>query len=128
MRAPYTQTLAPGGEPAPHRGGFTNAVYRVDGTAGPAGRATRPRVAVAVVCLALFGAARCALAAAPAAVPRVEVIHWWTSGGEAAAVRTLANAYTAAGGIWVDSAIAGSEQARAVAISRIAGNDAPAAV
>ncbi|HEX9473792.1 MAG TPA: ABC transporter substrate-binding protein [Steroidobacteraceae bacterium] len=66
--------------------------------------------------------------AAPAtAAPRAEVIHWWTSGGEAAAVRALANAYRAAGGVWVDTAIAGGEQARAVAISRIVGNDAPAA-
>jgi len=65
-------------------------------------------------------------AAAPVA-PRAEVIHWWTSGGEAAAVRALANAYRAAGGVWVDTAIAGGEQARAVAISRIVGNDAPAA-
>jgi glucose/mannose transport system substrate-binding protein len=42
-------------------------------------------------------------------------------------VRALADAYRAAGGVWVDTAIAGSEQARAVAISRIVGNDAPAA-
>lgn len=68
-------------------------------------------------------------AAAPvsAPLPHAEVIHWWTSGGEAAAVRTLADAYRSAGGVWVDTAIAGSEQARAVAISRIVGNDAPAA-
>ena len=59
--------------------------------------------------------------------PHAEVIHWWTSGGEAAAVRALADAFRAAGGVWVDTAIAGSEQARAVAISRIVGNDAPAA-
>lgn len=68
-----------------------------------------------------------AATAATTAAPRAEVIHWWTSGGEAAAVRALANAYRAAGGVWVDTAIAGSEQARAVAISRIVGNDAPAA-
>jgi glucose/mannose transport system substrate-binding protein len=65
-------------------------------------------------------------ATAPAA--SIEVMHWWTSGGEAAAVRVLADAYRAGGGLWVDTAIAGSEQARSVAISRIIGNDAPAAV
>jgi glucose/mannose transport system substrate-binding protein len=54
-------------------------------------------------------------------------MHWWTSGGESAAVRTLADAYRAAGGTWLDSAIAGSEQARAVALSRIAGGDPPTA-
>jgi glucose/mannose transport system substrate-binding protein len=66
-------------------------------------------------------------AALAAAGPRAEVMHWWTSGGESAAVRSLADAYRAAGGVWVDSAIAGSEQARAVAISRIAGGNPPTA-
>ena len=65
--------------------------------------------------------------AAGASPPRAEVLHWWTSGGESTAVRSLADAYRAAGGVWVDTAIAGSEQARAVAISRIAGGDPPTA-
>lgn len=56
--------------------------------------------------------------AAHAAGPKAEVIHWWTSGGESAAVKKLADAYRAAGGVWVDTAIAGSEQARAVAIRK----------
>ena len=64
---------------------------------------------------------------AHAAGPRAEVIHWWTSGGESAAVRTLAEAYRSAGGVWVDTAIAGSEQARAVAISRVVGGNPPTA-
>jgi glucose/mannose transport system substrate-binding protein len=59
--------------------------------------------------------------------PRAEVIHWWTSGGESAAVRSLAEAYRSAGGLWVDTAIAGSEQARAVAISRVVGGNPPTA-
>lgn len=59
--------------------------------------------------------------------PRAEVIHWWTSGGESAAVRQLAEAYRRAGGVWVDSAIAGNEQARAVATSRIIGGNPPTA-
>ena len=62
-----------------------------------------------------------------AAGPRAEVIHWWTSGGESAAVRSLAEAYRSAGGVWVDTAIAGSEQARAVAISRVVGGNPPTA-
>ena len=67
-------------------------------------------------------------AIAPRAIaPRAEVIHWWTSGGESVAVRKIADAYRAAGGVWVDTAVAGSEQARAVAINRIVGNNAPAA-
>lgn len=62
-----------------------------------------------------------------AAGPRAEVMHWWTAGGESAAVRTLANAYRAAGGEWVDTAIAGNEQARAVAVSRVVGGKPPTA-
>jgi glucose/mannose transport system substrate-binding protein len=54
---------------------------------------------------------------------RAEVIHWWTAGGESAAVKTLAEAYRAAGGVWVDNAVALGEQARAVAINRIVGGN-----
>jgi glucose/mannose transport system substrate-binding protein len=65
--------------------------------------------------------------AAHAAGPRAEVIHWWTSGGESAAVKKLADAYRAAGGVWIDTAVAGSEQARAVALNRMAGGNPPTA-
>lgn len=71
--------------------------------------------------------AGCAAWSAHAAGTRAEVIHWWTSGGESAAIRELAKAYTAAGGEWVDSAIAGGEQARSAAINRMVGNNAPTA-
>jgi glucose/mannose transport system substrate-binding protein len=54
---------------------------------------------------------------------KAEVIHWWTSGGESAAVKELADAYTKAGGTWVDAAVAGGENARAAAINRIAGGN-----
>ena len=73
-----------------------------------------------------------ALAAAiPLSIPAIanaqgakaEVIHWWTSGGESAAVKTLADAYRSAGGIWVDTAVALGEQARSVAINRIVGGN-----
>ena len=37
----------------------------------------------------------------------VEVLHWWTSGGEAKAVGTLKEAFEAQGGTWNDSPIAG---------------------
>ncbi|NHZ90533.1 extracellular solute-binding protein [Massilia sp. CCM 8733] len=65
--------------------------------------------------------------AAFGADPKPEVIHWWTSSSEAAAVRTIADAYRAAGGAWTDTAIAGADQARAVAINRIVGGNAPMA-
>jgi glucose/mannose transport system substrate-binding protein len=76
--------------------------------------------------LTAFGVALLVGALASAG-PRAEVIHWWTSGGESAAVRSLAEAYRSAGGVWVDTAIAGSEQARAVAISRVVGGMPPTA-
>ncbi len=76
-------------------------------------------------------AAACAALLLPAtaaeAPPRAEVIHWWTSGGESAAVKTLADAYRAAGGQWVDMAVALGEQARAVAINRLVGGNPPTA-
>lgn len=64
---------------------------------------------------------------AQAADPKPEVIHWWTSKSEAAAVRTIADAYRKSGGVWNDTAIAGADQARAVAINRIVGGNAPMA-
>ncbi len=58
---------------------------------------------------------------------KAQVIHWWTSGGESAAIKEFADAYNKAGGVWVDQAIAGGEQARAAAINRIIGGDPPTA-
>ena len=65
--------------------------------------------------------------ASPALAQKAEVIHWWTSGGESAAVKQLAEAYTKAGGTWVDNAIAGGDNARAAALNRIAGGNPPTA-
>lgn len=54
----------------------------------------------------------------------LEVTHWWTSGGEAAAVAELAKAFDASGDKWIDGAIAGSGgTARPIMISRITGGD-----
>jgi glucose/mannose transport system substrate-binding protein len=69
----------------------------------------------------------CFSAAAGAAAPRAEVIHWWISGGESAALKVIAAKYRAAGGVWIDTAVSGSEQARAVAVNRIIGGTPPAA-
>lgn len=58
----------------------------------------------------------------------LEVTHWWTSGGEAAAVAKFAYAWNATGNTWVDGAIAGSGgTARPIIISRIIGGDPMAA-
>jgi glucose/mannose transport system substrate-binding protein len=69
----------------------------------------------------------CAGSAARAADPKPDVIHWWTSNSEAAAVRTIADAYRKQGGVWNDAAIAGADQARATAINRIVGGNPPMA-
>ncbi len=64
--------------------------------------------------------------AAPTAsfAEELEVTHWWTSGGEAAAVAELAKAFDASGDKWIDGAIAGSGgTARPIMISRITGGD-----
>ncbi|RYH04637.1 carbohydrate ABC transporter substrate-binding protein [Salipiger sp. IMCC34102] len=55
----------------------------------------------------------------------LEVTHWWTSGGEAAAVSRLAEEFEAnTDNTWVDGAIAGSGgTARPIIISRIIGGD-----
>ena len=91
-------------------------------------RATVAAAVGTVLLQALPAAAQGAAPTAAASGPmRAEVIHWWTSGGESAAVKTLADAYRAAGGTWVDMAVALGEQARAVAINRIVGGNPPTA-
>jgi len=65
-----------------------------------------------------------ALPFAAAHATDLEVTHWWTSGGEAAAVAELAKAFNATGNKWVDGAIAGAGgTARPIMISRITGGD-----
>ena len=59
---------------------------------------------------------------------KAEVIHWWTSGGESAAVKVFAEQYTKAGGTWVDTAIAGGANARTAAINRTVGGNPPTAM
>jgi glucose/mannose transport system substrate-binding protein len=74
----------------------------------------------------LMAAAFAASAAFPLAANAtdLEVTHWWTSGGEAAAVAELAKAFDATGNKWIDGAIAGSGGvARPIMISRITGGD-----
>lgn len=67
--------------------------------------------------------------ATPAHAVDLEVTHWWTSGGEAAAVAEFANAFDeGTQHTWVDGAIAGSGgTARPIVISRILGGDPMAA-
>jgi glucose/mannose transport system substrate-binding protein len=59
------------------------------------------------------------------AAEEAEVLHWWTSGGESAAVKVFADSYEAAGGEWVDTAIASGQAARTAGINRIVGGNPP---
>lgn len=78
--------------------------------------------------LSKLTAVLCASVAMPAMATELEVTHWWTSGGEAAAVAELAKAFDATGNKWVDGAIAGSgDTARPIMVSRITGGDPMAA-
>ncbi|RCK49031.1 ABC transporter substrate-binding protein [Thalassospira profundimaris] len=56
-----------------------------------------------------------------------EVLHWWTSGSEQAALAEVRKVFEASGGKWVDTPIAGGGNARAAAVNRMLGGD-PAAV
>ena len=73
---------------------------------------------------AALAATACLPFAAPAGATDLEVTHWWTSGGESAAVAEFAKAFDATGNHWVDAAIAGAgNTARPIMISRITGGD-----
>lgn len=76
-----------------------------------------------------------AMAALPIGQPvaaegTVEVLHWWTSGGEAKAVGELKSAFEAEGGTWVDSPIAGGggDAAMTALRARVVAGNPPAAV
>ena len=60
----------------------------------------------------------------------VEVLHWWTSGGEAKAVGELKESYEAQGGTWIDSPIAGGggDAAMTALRARVVSGNPPAAV
>jgi glucose/mannose transport system substrate-binding protein len=77
-------------------------------------------------------AASCLSVAATAAHAggTVEVLHWWTSGGEAKAVGELKNAFEAQGGTWIDSPIAGGggDPAMTALRARVVAGNPPTAV
>jgi glucose/mannose transport system substrate-binding protein len=74
---------------------------------------------------AVFAATTALCAATAANAADLEVTHWWTSGGEAAAVGEFAKAFNEkTDHNWVDGAIAGGGgTARPVMVSRIIGGD-----
>ena len=69
--------------------------------------------------------------ASPAlAEPSVEVMHFWTSGGEAAALGTVRDKLVTEGVTWTDAPVAGGggDQAKTALQARIASGNPPAAV
>ncbi|PTL83728.1 ABC transporter substrate-binding protein [Vitiosangium sp. GDMCC 1.1324] len=60
-----------------------------------------------------------------ASAQTAEVLHWWTSGGESAALGKVRAAYTAKGGTWKDTPIAGGGNARAAVVNRMIGGKPP---
>ncbi|MEN9411123.1 MAG: hypothetical protein RL216_3097 [Pseudomonadota bacterium] len=78
----------------------------------------------------MTGAALLAMTTSLAKAADVEVLHWWTSGGEAAAVGVLKDNLAAGGTGWVDMPVAGGggEAAMTALRARVTAGDAPTAV
>jgi glucose/mannose transport system substrate-binding protein len=83
----------------------------------------RPSIKPLVLALALGGLMGAAQAG------EVEVLHWWTSGGEAKAAAALKASMQAKGHTWKDFAVAGGggDAAMTVLKSRVVAGNAPAA-
>ncbi|MGC9368338.1 MAG: ABC transporter substrate-binding protein [Paracoccaceae bacterium] len=80
--------------------------------------------------LPLVAAASVAFGTAARAEGTVEVLHWWTSGGEAKAVGELKKSFEATGGTWIDSPIAGGggDAAMTALRARVVAGNPPTAV
>ena len=78
----------------------------------------------------LAAAAALATSASLAAAADVEVLHWWTSGGEAAALNVLKDDLAAQGIGWEDMPVAGGggTQAMTVLRARVTAGNPPSAV
>src|SRR5271169_2513310 len=77
---------------------------------------------------ALAGILACALSSAAYAEPKTNMLHQWSEGSDAAAVAKLGEMFTAAGGKWEQTSIAG-HTANTLAKLRadvVAGNAPPA--
>ncbi len=62
--------------------------------------------------------------------PEAEVLHWWTSGGEAKSVAVLQEEFAANGGTWTDMPVAGGggDAAMTALRARVLAGNAPTAV
>lgn len=84
-------------------------------------KTTQSLTALALICLQAL--------AATAQAGEIEVLHWWTSGGEARAAQSLKASMQAKGHTWKDFAVAGSGGDSAITVlrSRVVSGNAPAA-
>ena len=64
------------------------------------------------------------------AEPQAEVLHWWTSGGEAKSVAVLQKEFSSRGGTWTDMPVAGGggDAAMTALRARVLAGNAPTAV
>ena len=81
----------------------------------------------------VFGAVSAAALISANAVfaePQVEVLHWWTSGGEAKSVAVLQQEFADNGGTWTDMPVAGGggDSAMSALRARVLSGNAPTAV
>lgn len=83
------------------------------------------RMAAMLLAAAAFGAVSTASAED---VGELEVVHSWTSAGEAAALAVIVEEFEKAGGKWVDTAVAGIEAMQTLALNRILGGNPPGSV
>lgn len=72
----------------------------------------------------------CVAATAAFAEPQAEVLHYWTSGGEAKSVAVLQEEFAANGGTWTDMPVAGGggDAAMTALRARVLSGNAPTAV
>src|ERR1700743_2246975 len=68
------------------------------------------------------------LSATQASAQKADVIHFYTSNSESLAIGVFAKEYNARGGPWVDDPAVGPQAESALAMNRIAGGNAPAAM
>ena len=80
--------------------------------------------------LSAVAAAAVTVSGAAVAQPVAEVLHWWTSGGEARSVAVLQEEFAARGGVWTDMPVAGGggDAAMTALRARVLSGNAPTAV
>lgn len=84
------------------------------------------RVARRGLLAAALGAVIAPRGSAASGRPSLEVVHWWTAGAEAKAIRRIRQSIEADGLTWIDTAVQGPDLAKAAAMTRVLGGNAPA--